>query len=462
MRIKIATDKDNYQFSVMTDREKLTNGLYRFSNAPTSQKIFRIATDPHSDRKKILGAGFAEYFDYRDSEKLDKYLIAINVAGQPGQWTGESEGIYKALPSRDLPERANVFECMPPECLADLQSGKAVLLIDQTHEGYNAPWLWEWFYTSISKYNVKSTSVIYVTGDLLSSDLHSAWCDEVGIPDRDRIKVFGHSIFEEAVFHASQHEWSHEHTTFEDHITYKTQNLNKIKHYNCLQKRVRGHRVWFLKELWDHDLIDKGINTMNAIPRDMLLSPQGEFCGDMYFLDERIDPETINKLNDFLPLMPEQYGHYQATDIDAFSQTDSGKWVMMLNRDILLDSFVSVISEASAAETQCFCSEKIFKPIAQSHPFMVWGDRHTLAKMREMGYQTFDNWWSESWDELDMRPRLDGLVSVISDLCKRSPEELLNMYSDMESVLRHNYEVLYQKSKSDVRDEVKYIVGALK
>ena len=92
----------------------------------------------------------------------------------------------------------------------------------------------------------------------------------------------------------------------------------------------------------------------------------------------------------------------------------------------------------------------------------VWGDKYTLAKMHEMGYQTFDNWWSESWDELDMRPRLDGLVSVISDLCKRSPEELLNMYSDMESVLRHNYEVLYQKSKSDVRDEVKYIVGALK
>ena len=462
MNVNIVVDKDNFDFSVMTDQEKLSNGLYRFSNAPTAQKIFRIATDPHSDRNRIMGAEFAKYHDYNDISKLSRYLVAINVAGQPGQWTGELPGLYKSLHGKDLPERKNLFECIQPTVFTDLSAGKCVLLIDQTHEGYNAPWLWEWFYGSLEKYNISSDNVIYVTGDLLSPDLHSAWCDEVGIPDRDRIKVFGHSIFEEAVFHASQHEWSHEHVTFEEHIAYKTQNLNKIKPYNCLQKRVRGHRVWFLKELSDYNLIDQGINTMNAIPRDMLMSPGGDFCGDMYFDNEHLDADTIQKLNQCLPLMPEQYGHYQSTDIDAFSQTDSGKWVMMLNRDILLDSFVSVISEASAQNIQCFCSEKIFKPIVQSHPFMVWGDRYTLAKMREMGYQTFDNWWSEAWDELDMRPRLDGLVNVISDLCKRSPEELLKMYSDMEGVLRHNSEVLYQKSKSDVRDEVKFIVGALK
>ena len=462
MNINIAVDKDNYHFSVMTDREKLTNGLYRFSNAPTSQKIFRIATDPYSNRRDLMGAEFAEYFDYRDRDKVDRYLIAINVAGQPGQWTGLAEGVYKALPSRDLPERDNVFECMPPECLTDLQNNKAVLLMDQTHEGYNAPWLWEWFYTSISKYKVSPNNVIYVTGDLLSPDLHTSWCDEVGIPDRDRIKVFGHSIFEEAVQNASIDEWKHEHIRFEDHIAYKTKNLDRIKPYNCLQKRVRGHRVWLLKELWDHDLIDKGINTMNEIPRNMLLSPQGEFCGDMYFLDERMDPEIIVKLNEFLPLMPEQYGHYQNSDIDAFSQTDSGKWVMMLNRDILLDSFVSVISEASAQETQCFCSEKIFKPVIQEHPFMVWGDRHTLAKMKEMGYQTFDNWWDESWDNCEMRPRLNGITQVIKGLCEKTPHERLAMYTDMKGVLKHNFEVMTNKSQTDVRDEIKYIVSAMR
>ena len=462
MNVNIVVDSENYDFSVMTDHEKLSNGLYRFSNAPTSQKIFRIATDPHSERNRIMGAEFAKYHDYRKIDELSRYLVAINVAGQPGQWTGELEGLYKSLHHRDMPERKNLFECIQPTVFEDLKAGRCVLLIDQTHEGYNAPWLWEWFYGSLSKYGVSSDNVIYVTGDLLSPDLHSEWCDAVGIPDRDRIKVFGHSIFEEAVLNASLQEWSHEHTTFEEHLQYKTENLDHIKPYNCLQKRVRGHRVWFLRELYEHNLIDLGINTMNAIPRNMLQSPQGDFCGDMYFDDEHMDRDTISKLNEFLPLMPEQYGHYQTSDIDAFSQTDSGKWVTMLNRDILLDSFVSVISEASAQNSQCFCSEKIFKPVVQSHPFMVWGDRYTLAKMKEMGYQTFDNWWDESWDNLDMRPRLNGIIQVIQGLCKKTPTELLDMYRDMESVLKHNYNVLYEKSMTDVRDEIKYIVSAMR
>lgn len=462
MNINIAVDPDNYNFSVMTDREKLGNGLYRFSNAPTSQKIFRIATDPNSDRKHIMGVDFAEYIDFKQADKFDRYLVAINVAGQPGQWTGELPGLYKSLHSKDLPERKNLFDCLQPSVLSDLQSGKCVLLIDQTHEGYNAPWLWEWFYGSLEKYGVSSNNVIYVTGDLLSPDLHTSWCDDVGIPDRDRIKVFGHSIFEEAVFNASENEWQHEHTTFEDHIVYKTENLDQIKHYNCLQKRVRGHRVWFLKELWQHDLLTKGINTMNFIPHDMLKAPDGTFCGDMYYDCERMDPETIIKLNELLPLMPSKYEHYQNTDIDAFSQADSGKWVMMLNRDILLDSFVSVISEASASSDQCFCSEKIFKPVVQEHPFMVWGDKYTLAKMREMGYQTFDNWWDESWDALEMRPRLDGLTQSIQTLCNKTPQELLAMYTDMKSVLKHNSNLIQNKSKTDVRDEIKFISGSLK
>jgi len=284
----------------------------------------------------------------------------------------------------------------------------------------------------------------------------------VGIPDSDRIKVFGHSIFEEAVQNASEHEWNHEYVTFEDHIAYKTANLTDIKTYNCLQKRLRGHRLWLFRELHDRNILDHGINTMNRVEDDMLQSPEGKFCGDMYFADERMLPETIVELNKKLPMMPEKYGHYQSTDIDAFSETNSGKWVMMLNKDILLDSWVSVISEASAQESQCFCSEKIFKPIIQEHPFCVWGDQYTLAKLKEMGYQTFSNWWDESWDDMEMRPRLNGLSKVIEDLSQRTPDEMLLMYKDMKSVLKHNAQVIRQKSVTDIRDELKYIVRALR
>jgi len=159
--------------------------------------------------------------------------------------------------------------------------------------------------------------------------------------------------------------------------------------------------------------------------------------------------------------MPEKYTNYQSNDIDMFSHEDSGKWQMMLNGDILLDSWVSVISEASADEYQCFCSEKIFKPIVQEHPFLVWGDKYTMAKLQELGYHTFSNWWSEAWDSKDMRHRLNDMCDVVENLTKLSDKEMLSMYIDMRDVLKHNSTLMNRKTQEEIDHEIKFIVGEL-
>lgn len=293
----------------------------------------------------------------------------------------------------------------------------------------------------------------------MSPDLHNAWADEHHIPVSERICVFGYSLFEEGVYLASQreNEWAHEYITYEDHIAYKTANLDKIKTFNCLQKRPRNHRLWLFRELYDRNLLDNSICTMNRIEEEMLYDQHQNFVGSLHFQDEYIDNETINKLNEILPLLPTDYGHYQNSDATDFADLCSGKWQMMLNKDILLDSWVSVISEAAADERQCFCSEKIFKPLIQEHPFMVWGDKHTMAKLREMGYQTFDNWWSESWDSKPMRHRLNGMCEVLEELSTRSPEEMFQMYTDMQDVLKHNAQHMKNKSTVDIDHELQFI-----
>ena len=198
---------------------------------------------------------------------------------------------------------------------------------------------------------------------------------------------------------------------------------------------------------------------MNNIDDDLLKDHTGEFIGTLHFQDEAIDNETVVRLNSYLPLLPNQYGNYKNNDLADFSHFDSGKWQMMLNKDILLDSWISVISEAGADEYQCFCSEKIFKPIVQEHPFMVWGDKHTMAKLREIGYQTFDNWWSEAWDGKPMRQRLEGMCEVLETLAERTPDEMFEMYTDMKSVLKHNSNLMKTKTLDEVGQEMKFITG---
>lgn len=458
----IATDDDNLERGPMTDTDKLSNGLYRFGRSPITQSIHGILNCLEGDITSQLYNAKGVYGDYKVlSEQKRRYIVATNVAGHPMQWTGHMDGIEKNLPPQDLPDRKNLFECMEEPCLKDLQEGRATILLDQTHEGYNAPWLWQWFYLSIEKYKIPAQSVIYITGDLMSADLHNDWCDNHGIPTDQRICVFGFSLFEASVFFASvrEHEWAHEHINFLDHIKYKTHRLDKIKTFNCLQKRPRNHRMWMFEQLAERNLLEHSICTMNRVEDEMLQDHTGKYIGTLHFQDEVMHNETVLKLNKLLPMLPTQYDNYKNTDISEFSHHDSGKWQMMLNKDILLDSWISVISEAGADESQCFCSEKIFKPLIQEHPFTVWGDKHTMAKLRELGYQTFDNWWSEKWDGLPMRSRLEGMCDVLETLSTYTPDQMLDMYTDMKSVLKHNSNLMKTKTLDEVGQEMKFITG---
>lgn len=43
-------------------------------------------------------------------------------------------------------------------------------------------------------------------------------------------------------------------------------------------------------------------------------------------------------------------------------------------------------------------SEKIFKPLAYSHPLIVYGSEGSLRYLRREGFETFDNLWRETYD----------------------------------------------------------------
>jgi len=105
-----------------------------------------------------------------------------------------------------------------------------------------------------------------------------------------------------------------------------------------------------------------------------------------------------------------------------------------------------VVSEASFGDIygqgQCFLSEKTFKPISAFHPFIIIGDRGSLAYIKEMGYKTFDKWWDESYDTLPTWERLEAITNIIKKLSSMDKTELLKMYIDMEDVLVYNYNKL--------------------
>jgi hypothetical protein len=84
-----------------------------------------------------------------------------------------------------------------------------------------------------------------------------------------------------------------------------------------------------------------------------------------------------------------------------------------------------------------FVTEKVFKAMHQSQPFMVLGQRGHLRQLRDWGYETFGRWWDESYDDLpDMHDRAMAIAAQLRQLADHA--DLHSMLVDMQPVLAHN------------------------
>jgi len=65
-------------------------------------------------------------------------------------------------------------------------------------------------------------------------------------------------------------------------------------------------------------------------------------------------------------------------------------------------TYFSLVVESSVNdEVEMFITEKSFKPIAFYHPYMIFGQKGILARLKILGFETYDNIFDESYDLLE-------------------------------------------------------------
>jgi len=85
-------------------------------------------------------------------------------------------------------------------------------------------------------------------------------------------------------------------------------------------------------------------------------------------------------------------------DVSPSSHTN---WQRYLNTDWFDQCCVSIVAETLAApplNRVPFVTEKTWKPVAMQHPFIVLGEPGTLQHLHSLGFETFENLWSEDYD----------------------------------------------------------------
>ena len=107
--------------------------------------------------------------------------------------------------------------------------------------------------------------------------------------------------------------------------------------------------------------------------------------------------------------------------------------------DFLGQAFVYVATETMMDYPYVYVTEKTWKPVLASVPFMIMGVHGTLAWLRNQGFRTFDRWWDESYDSLPRAAdRVQAVCDQLQQLARLSQTELERMRQDMTEVLRHN------------------------
>jgi hypothetical protein len=79
-----------------------------------------------------------------------------------------------------------------------------------------------------------------------------------------------------------------------------------------------------------------------------------------------------------------------------------------------LSSLWNIVTETVFYDNKLHLTEKIFKPIVLKRPFVLVGAPGNLQYLKEYGFQTFDKWINEDYDnEIDPDIRIKKIVARI-------------------------------------------------
>jgi len=98
------------------------------------------------------------------------------------------------------------------------------------------------------------------------------------------------------------------------------------------------------------------------------------------------------------------------------------------------DTYFSAVVETHQQGVCYWPTEKTFKACAYYHPFLLIGQHHTLKRLKKLGFETYDNIFDESYDDIvEFDIRFDSVIQNIKNFSTTSYDTLT------QQKLKHNH-----------------------
>ena len=230
------------------------------------------------------------------------------------------------------------------------------------------------------------------------------------------------------------------------------QQTDKPYKFLFLNGRMRSHRKYLLEKfkltgllnqsLWTN--LDSSLRLISRLPQERWQNFNDVELTKIKLMHKGVDlmmqPIGIHYL-------PKQYEFQEFADRVELPVADEFVKFQLFNNtwgDALIDelafkdTYFSLVTETVFAYPYSFRTEKLWKPVAIGHPFIVATNRGFYRDLHRMGFKTFGHLIDESFDQIDNnQERIERIAAVVEDLCQ---QDLASFYQACYNVCKYNQE----------------------
>ena len=292
-----------------------------------------------------------------------------------------------------------------------------------------------------STHGIPLGKIIYLTGCMNAREIYDEWCNKNNIPDdpTHRIKMVS--------FPVSQHGFA-VNLALSEESQYDVGSIPE-KLFLMWNRRYRPHRTSLVVALDKTGLVDRSYVSMGAVDPE---NPNVQFINKMYANWNETLNITLQDVNNFIRKLP----------LSIDSETDIIKMCgdfTAQTRTFYQNSLISIVTETNFDEAELTLTEKSFKPSREKHPFIIVGVRHALKTLKEYGFQTFSEFWDESYDDtVDARERMKKIVEVCEYIGTWDHAKILDFKQRVKPILENNFKAIQFNTAQMVAQTLAQIV----
>jgi len=286
--------------------------------------------------------------------------------------------------------------------------------------------------------------IIYLTGCVNATEMYNRWCLHNGIPDTPdtRLNIISVPSARYTVLSGYYPE--------RPDPEYDSESIPE-KLFLCWNRRFRSHRTLLILSLDKLGLVDRSYYSMGKTDPEFNYQKFTEsvrmnlYSNNPYLLTYQ---DLIN-LDEKLPLTIDG-----ETQIGEMCSNNTGNATQYYEK-----SLISIITETNCDSEYITLTEKTFKVFKEKHPFILVGVPGSLKAVRELGFKTFNEFWDESYDEIeDFNQRLLKIISICKEIGEWDNAKILDFKRKVKPIIDYNHRYLKSGNTNEISNKIKDIV----